>query len=175
VAQVTQQYAAIVQTLQAQNASLASSLAQRQASLVVAQKTDTTLALPDLANRLKTIGNAPDGSVSASGGQILLTQPGAVAVTQTLETIPTLQADLKDTTATLQTSEAARTQANTVIADQGTQITGLNLAITDQEKACTLQIKAVKAEARKSKLAWFKRGFITGFISGIFVGHAAGL
>lgn len=164
VAQVTQQYAAIVQTLQAQNASLASSLAQRQASLVVAQKTDTTLALPDLANRLKTIGNAPDGSVSASGGQILLTQPGAVAVVQTLEEVPVLTSNLADQTTISSNFQAELVKANEVILDQTKQISGLNLTLTGETDTCKAQVAALTAKARRAKLRYFWVGVVAGFI-----------
>jgi hypothetical protein len=171
VAQVTQQYQSMVQALAAQNVALAQAVAQRQASQVVNQNHDAVLPLPDLANRLKTLGNAPDGSVLAVGDKIELTQPGAVAVTQTLETIPALQGDLKDTQAALGASQGALTQAGTVIADQGKQITGLNLAATDQDKACKAQVAAVKADANKSKWSWFKRGVIVGFLGGLYAGH----
>ena|ERR1019366_7275011 len=171
VAQVTQQYQSMVQALAAQNVALAQAVAKRQASQVVNQNHDAVLPLPDLANRLKTLGNAPDGSVLAVGDKIELTQPGAVAVTQTLETIPALQGDLKDTQAALGASQGALTQAGTVINDQGKQITGLNLAATDQDKACKAQVAAVKAEANKSKWSWFKRGVIVGFLGGLYAGH----
>jgi hypothetical protein len=171
VAQVTQQYAAIVQTLQAQNASLAASLAQRQAVVVAQQHTDASLPVADLANRLKTIGNAPKGSISVLGSHIEIDQPGAVAITQTLETIPALQADLKDTQGALGATQAAQDKANEVIADQGKQITGLNLTLVDADKACKAQVAAVKAEGRKNSMKWFKRGFGLGFLTGLLGGH----
>jgi hypothetical protein len=173
VAQVTQQYAAIVQTLQAQNASLAQAVASRQASLVVQQKADATLALPDLANRLKTLGNAPDGSISVSGGQVVLTQPAAVTVTTTLEQVPVLQADVKDDQIAIGNYEKELGEADTLYKAQTTEITGLNLTITDQAKACTAQVAAVKAESRKKQMSWFKRGFGLGFIAGFFAGHSS--
>jgi hypothetical protein len=171
-AQVEQQYQGMLTALAAQNASLAQAVASRQASQKAQQAVDVTLPLPDLANRLKTLGNAPDGSVTTSGVQILLTQSGAVAVTQTLETIPALNADLKDTTALEQAEANAKAQGDLLIAEQGKQIIGLNLASVDASKVCTTQIAAVKAEANKAKRKWFIRGVIVGFIGGLWGGHA---
>ena len=173
-ASVLAQYQTMITALSAQNASLATAAASRQAAVVSNQHTDATLALPELANRLKTLGNAPDGTVSVTGNQVNITQPGAVAVTQTLETIPALQADLKDTQALLGATEVAKEQAGKVIAAQTTEITGLNLQIVDADKAHKAEITAVKAEGRKNSVKWFKRGFGLGFLAGLFAGHAAG-
>ena len=172
VAQVTQQYQTMVQALTAQNSALAQAVAQRQASQTANQTHDAVLPLPDLANRLKTLGNAPDGSVFASGNGVNLTQPGALSITQTLETIPALQGDLKDTQAALGASQGALTQAGTVITGQAKEIAGLNLAATDQDKACKAQVAAVKATANVEKRKWFFRGVIVGFIGGLWSGHA---
>jgi septal ring factor EnvC (AmiA/AmiB activator) len=174
-ASVLAQYQAMVTALSAQNSSLAAAAASRQVSVVAQQKTDATLPVADLANRLKTLGNAPEGSVSTLGNQIDLTSPGAVAITQTLETIPALTSDLKDTQAALGATQAAQAKADEVIADQTKQITGLNLASVDQTKACTAQVAAVKAEGRKNSMKWFKRGFGLGFLSGLLAGHAVGI
>lgn len=171
-ASVLAQYQSMVTALSAQNASLAAAAAQRQATVVKNQATDATLALPVLANRLVTLGNVPDGQVSSDPSHVILTQSGAVAVTQTLETIPALQGDLRDTQAHVVAANAALDKANEVMADQSTQIAGLKLTITDEEKACTAQVASVKAEARKSKIKWFKIGFLTGFVSGLYAGHA---
>ena len=172
VTQLTQQYQQLTSTLAAQNASLAASLAARQTAQAAQRATDAQLPLTDLATRLATLGQAPVTSVSVIGNQIELTQPGAVAVVQTLESIPALQADLKDTTATLGTTQAAKAQADTLIAGQAKEITGLNLQITDADKACKAQVSAVTADANKSKRKWFLRGVLVGFLGGLWGGHA---
>ena len=172
VTQLTQQYQQLTSTLAAQNASLAASLAARQTAQAAQRATDAQLPLTDLATRLATLGQAPVTSVSVIGNQIELTQPGAVAVVQTLESIPALQADLKDTTATLGATQAAKAQADTLIAGQAKEITGLNLQITDADKACKAQVSAVTADANKSKRKWFLRGVLVGFLGGLWGGHA---
>lgn len=174
-ASVLAQYQAMVTTLSAQNASLAAAAAQRQVVLKQNQATDSTLALPALAKRLETLGNVPDGQVSTAGDSVKITQSGTVAVVQMLETIPVLQADLKDQTALAVAAQAAQRQGDTVIADQAKQITGLNLTIKDEETQRKAQVAEVKAQARKGKIKFFKLGFVTGFISGLCAGHAAHL
>ena len=143
--------------------------------MVAQQKTDATLPVGDLANRLKTLGNAPDGSVSTEGDSVKITQSGAVAVTQTLETLPALRDNLRDETELAGAAQAAQKQGEVVIKDQATQITGLNLTLVDADKQCKAQIADVKAQARKSKIKFFKLGFVAGFVSGLWAGHSAGL
>jgi hypothetical protein len=171
-ATVLAQYQSMVVALSGQNASLAASAAQRQATLAKDKATDSTLALPVLAVKLQNLGNAPDGSVSTTPNSVNFTQSGAVAVVQTLEEVPVLQATLKDTQTALAASAATQKQGDTVIADQAKQITGLNLMIIDQDKSCKAEITAVKAADRKSKFKWFKVGFVTGFLGGLYAGHA---
>ena len=170
-ASVLAQYQAMVTTLTAQNSALAAAAASRQAIVAKNQATDTALALPVLAARLGTLGNVPDGQVSTDINHVILTQPGAVAVVQTLETIPALQSDLKDTQTVLAGAQTAQAKAGEVIADQNTQIAGLKLTVTAEETSCKAQVAVVKAEARKGKIKWFKIGFVTGFVSGLWAGH----
>src|SRR5580658_3191915 len=166
---LTQQYQQLTQALTAQNASLTASLAARQKAQAAAVATDATLAPADLATRLETLGQAPVGNVAVSGSEIAMTQLGAVAITQTLEAIAPLQANLRDTTATLQAAEATQAKADALIADQTKQIAGLNLDAADQEKACKAEVTAVKAASRKNSLKWFVRGTVIGFIGGLLV------
>jgi hypothetical protein len=71
----------------------------------------------------------------------------------------------------LSTAQLTQAKADEVISSQTKEISGLNLAAVDQAKACTAQISAVKADARKSKWRWFKLGYILGFGSGAYVMH----
>src|SRR5271157_1072102 len=165
-ASVLAQYQGMVTALTAQNASLAAAAASRQAIVTKNQTTDATLALPELANRLQSLGNVPIGQVSSDSNHVILTQPGAIAVTQTLETIPALTANLKDQTALAASLQAALTQGQTVITDQSKEITGLNLAAKDADVACKAEVKAVKAEENKAKRKWFFRGVLVGLFGG---------
>lgn len=170
-----QQYQALVTALAAQNASLASAIASRQTALPVQQATDARLPLTDLATRLATLGQAPVGSVSVVGDKIDLTQLGAVAVTQTLEQVPVLQGNLADEIQIAQNKQQELEKSDLLADGLNAQIVGLNVQLTDQTKACTAQVAAVKAEGKKNSIKWFKRGFIVGFVSGLWAGHSAGL
>src|SRR5271157_1072108 len=144
-ASVLAQYQGMVTALTTQNASLAAAAASRQATVIKNQTTDATLALPELANRLQSLGNVPIGQVSSDSNHVIFTQPGAIAITQALETIPALTANLKDQTALAASLQAAEKQADTVIADQTKQIAGLNLALVDADKVRKTEVAAVKA------------------------------
>jgi hypothetical protein len=170
-ASVLAQYQSMVTALSAQNASLAAAAASRQAILTKDKATDATLALPLLGSKLQTLGNAPEGTVSTTSNSVNLTQPGAVAVVQTLEELPVVKANLSDEVMVAANLQTEVSKSNAVIAAQDTQIAGLNLTSTEQDKTCKLEIAKVNADARKSKLKWFKWGFLTGFLSGAYVGH----
>ncbi len=172
IVQLTQQYQQLTQVLATQNASLATSIASRQTVQAAQVATDAHLAPSALATRLESVGNTPIGSVTVTPTGLALTEQAAVTVTATLEAVPVLQADLKDTQTTLQTSEATVAKANDLISEQTKQIAALNTTLSDTVKADAAELKAVKAEARKSKVKWFKIGFIVGFITGTYVGHA---
>jgi len=171
IVQLTQQYQQLTQVLATQNASLAASIASRRQAQAVQVTRDAHLAPSALATRLESMGNAPVGSVTVTPTGLALTEQAAVTVTETLEAVPVLQADLKDTQAVLQTSEATVAKANDLIAEQAKQITGLNLAAKDADAVCKAQIAAVKAEARKGKIKAFKWGVLVGFVGGLFAGH----
>jgi len=171
-AQVQAQYQAMVTQLTAQNQSLAKAVAERSAGLQQQQGNDSKLPLSALATRLESLGNAPAGSVSNTATTVILTQPGAIAVTQTLEEVPVLQANLKDTQQLADNSSKELAQSNLVIGSLNTQVAGLVLQGKDADAACKAEITAVKADARKSKIKWFKFGFITGFLTGAYVEHA---
>jgi hypothetical protein len=172
VEQVTQQYQALVQTLSARNASLAVALTTRRTAVATQQHTDVTLATPVLATHIATLANAPDGSVIASGDNISLARPGAVAVAQSLEAVPELQANLTDETTIATNTQDELDKANTLIVAQGTQITDLNTTAVKKDTECKDEIKVQVTTARKSKFTWFKRGLVVGFIAGFFSGHA---
>ena len=171
-AQMQGQYTALVQTLSIQNAQLAASIATRQTAQVAQQTVDAHLPVTELATRLQTLGNAPVGSVSVVGGGIDLTLLGAVSVTQTLEQVPVLVQNLAEETKIAGNYQTEVAKSDSLTADLKSQVTGLDTQLTDQTKACTAQVAAVKADARKSKVKWFKIGFVTGFLSGLWAGHS---
>jgi hypothetical protein len=172
MAQVQSQYQSIVQSLTAQNSALAAATAQRTVVLQARQTENATLPLPELANRLQVVGNIAPKDISVAPGGVLLTQPGVLAAVNTLETVPVLRSNLNDEKqiATNLTDELAK--GNALILAQGTQITGLNVTLADQTKACTAEVAAVKKRGRLQSFRWFMRGFFLGVASGLYAGHA---
>jgi hypothetical protein len=89
-----------------------------------------------------------------------------------LESVPVLTANLADQTKIAQNYQDELQKSDVLANNLNAQITGLNTLVTDNAKACTAQVAAVKADARKGKIKMFKWGFGLGFIAGLFGGHA---
>ena len=170
--QTQAQYTALVQALAAQNASLASSIAQRTASQKAQATTNATLPVSGVAERWNVIAGT---LVTPSGDTIIVSSTDAHRTLDMLESVPVLQGNLTDQTQITQNLRQEVEKSDLLAKDLNVQINSLNVQITDQAKACTAEVAAVKADGRKNSIKWFKRGFILGFVSGIFAGHAAGI
>ena len=116
-----------------------------------------------------------DGAPVTDNNGIAVNLANARATIIELEKVPVLIQNLADETTLAGNYQAEVLKADALVIDQKTQITVLNKSLTDQAKESTLQIAAIKAEGKKNSVKWFKRGFIVGFLSGIFAGHAAGI
>ncbi len=171
-AQVTQQYAALVQALSAQNASLAASVAARNVVLTQQVIKNSTLPLPELLARWNMLAGT---TVTVSGDNAIVSVQDSRKTVDLLESVPVLTANLADQTKIAQNYQNELQKADLLVNDEYNQITGLNKQLTDQATANKTEVAAVKAEGRKNSMKWFKRGFGLGFIAGIFTGHAAGI
>jgi len=83
----------------------------------------------------------------------------------------TAQADLVDTRKELVTTTASLASATGLVGALQNQVTGLNAEIKDVTTAKDAEIKSVKASARKSKVGFFKFGFVIGYVAGVITGH----
>jgi hypothetical protein len=83
----------------------------------------------------------------------------------------TAKADLVDTRKELDTTTHSLVSATSLVGALQNQVTGLQVEIKDNAVANQMEIAALKAKARKSKLAWFKGGVVVGFFGGLVVGH----
>lgn len=156
-----------------QNAQLASAITQRNTALVTQQTADQNMTNPQVAQRWQqVVPNVAPNSVTATQTGVDVTQEAARATVANLEQIPVLQKNVAD----LQTENDNITKqldvSSTLNSQMATQVGGLNLQIRDQEIACKTQVTALNAAARKSKLKWFAAGFVSGFVSGVWVTHA---
>ena len=138
------------------------------------QKTDATLPPTAIAQKIATLSGAPPAEVTIDGDNVRLGRNASVAVAQTLELVPVLQANLKDETTIAQNTQTSLDNANGVIFKQGGVITDLNAARVADGAKCTADLNQVKADAKKNNFKWFKRGFIVGFLGGLYA-HTLGL
>jgi hypothetical protein len=157
-----QQYQAMVTQLVQQNASLIAAIASDNSNLAKQQATDKTLTPTQLTQRWSVL--VPNVTPTVTPNGVSVTTQEAQATVSMLENVPVLQQNLKDETAIADNTAKELNDSNVVNADQAKQITGLNAQIVDADKASKAEVKAVKAEARKSKLRYFFAGVIAGFV-----------
>lgn len=172
-AQVQAQYQAMVDILQKQNAALAQAVTQRDAVLGQQQTVDKTLSPTQLTQRWAQL--VPNTLPIATPTGVTVTTTDAQATVAELENVPVLTQNLKDQTAIAANLQSELDGANKAGAENNTVITALNAEITNNDKACKAEVASVKAAGKKNSLKWFKRGFIAGFLSGLFTAHAAGI
>lgn len=172
-AQMQSQYTALVQALATQNAALGASIAQRTASQKAQVITDQTLPLPGLAARWNTLLPTVTPTVTTNG--VTLNEQGVRDTVSQLELVPALQGNLADEIKIAQAYQQEAQKADALVNIESAQIAGLKTQIVDETKANAAEVAAVKAEGKKNSMKWFKRGFGLGFLSGLFVGHAAGI
>jgi len=168
VAQQVQQLVLQNAQLQQANQALAAQIAQTNALLAEQKHKDSTLPPNQLAERIVTL--APGGSIKVVPDGYLIDQPEAVAIAQTLEEVPALTknvGDLQKENSNLST-ELANDSKTLDLEKQShaSDTNSLNSVIT-ADKA---ELKAVKAECRKSKLKWFGIGVVVGFVGRHFTG-----
>ena len=163
-ATINAQYQSLLETLNKQNATLANAITSRSAALTVQQGSDAKLPPSGLAQRIQELAAAPSGSVSAVGSTVVLEQPAAVAVVESLDSIPVLTSNLNDTKQIASNLTQELDKANVLGTALGAQVNGLNIQLKDSDTACKTEIASVKAKARKSKLRWFLIGVVTGFV-----------
>lgn len=171
VSQLKAGYDAVVAQLSAENAQLAAAQRDRVVVLQQQQAADKTMPLPELGNRWAELAGFGSSDITASTNGLSVTDTAARATVTTLEQVPVLTQNLKDETTVAHNAQTQLTQANGLIAGLNDQVGSLKVTIADDDKACTAKVNDVKAQANKSKVKWFKIGFVSGFLSGVFAGH----
>ena len=173
-AQTQAQFQAIVETLQKQNAVLAQAVTQRDAILGQTQKVVAVAPLPDVAKEWQgSIGGT--GDIVSSTNGLTINESGARRTVEQLVELPVVKADLADETKVAQNAQEEVDRANDLLAVNNKEISALNAEIGANAKQCTADINAAKAVGKKNSVKWFKRGFIVGFVAGLWTSHAAGL
>jgi len=159
--QTTQQ---IITQVTAQNTQLA---AQAQAAYQQAAKQqalDAQLSNQQLADRIAQLTNQKNVQSNDQGVQ--LNHDQSVGVTQQLEDVPSLQAQLKSEQL-INTNNTKQIAGLTDEVNSCNQLnTGLKAENADQKKSYEAQLKKAKISGIFSRLKWFGAGFISGFIAG---------
>jgi len=169
--QIAQQYAVLVQTLSAQNASLNAAMAQRAVTQKAQVVTDSNLPMAGVAARWAVLIPTVQPSAPMTGG-ISLTSEQAHDSLEYMEQVPTLQANLADETKIAGDYLQEVQKSDILNADLTAQVTGLQKENTDLVAKDVADVKACKAEGRKGKIKFFKIGFVTGFVAGLWAGHS---
>jgi hypothetical protein len=169
--QVAQQYAALIQTLSAENASLNSAMTQRAVQQKTQVVTDSNLPMIGVSARWTVLLPTVTPSVALTGG-ISLTESQAHDTLVYMEQVPVLQADLADETKIANNYQAEVQKSDLLNADLNAQILGLQKENADLVAKDKADVLAAKAQGRKNSIKWFKRGFFTGFLAGLWAGHS---
>jgi hypothetical protein len=158
---------ALTDKLTAQNQQLANANTALTAALANQKKSDATIPLPELDTRWASLVpgvSAADVTLSPTG-LVQVPQADARATVEKLEEVPVLAAELANETTLEKNDQLVIGQQTKNIFDLNTQVTGLQTLQADKDKQCTDQINVVKAQAKKSKIRWFKIGFVAGFVT----------
>ncbi len=168
---------AITDKVTAQNQQLTAANVALAAAVTKQQKADAALPVPDLVNRWAQLapGTNFTGAIG-SGNNVTVTPSNALATVQALEQIKPLKDSLANETQKFDNDETIIGSQNKSIFDLNGSITTLNASvagknklIVDNTKQCVDEKKVMTDEFRKSKRHWFVAGFITGFVSHVFL------
>ena len=168
-----QQYVALVQQLTQQNSALTAAMQNRTTVLQVQQKADATLPMPALGTRLGTLLGVGATDVVPTTSGLTLSPDASYRVTESLEQLPVLTANLADS----QTQNKNLTQelaaADDLSATKDEQITNLKQTVSDTQVAGDKNLAACKATARRSKLHafFYGVGVGAGAVAAIVIHH----
>lgn len=158
----------VVQVSQ-ENAQLLAAISNRTQTTVVQQVKDKTLPIPDLVTRWNGLAALPASDITNTTAGLIITDDGARQTVSQLEQVPTLTQNLADSQTIIENKNDQITAQTNLVTGLQTQVSGLNVQISDADKACKTQVTALKAEARKSKMKWFGAGVVVGFVGGVAV------
>ena len=162
-----QAYQNLVTAVTKQNQTLVAGVVARNQAVQTQQKTDATLPLSELAVRQQTL--AGTAGITSTDSGLVESPAAAVVVTQKLESLPALEANVKDQQTVISNKDQQITGLNGVVGGLNGRVSGLQTQIVDEGKACQDQIKLEKAKARKNKVAWLERGLAVGAAIGAYL------
>lgn len=151
----------------AKNLQLEAQITASKQKLIVQQKIDSNLPLPDLSARWESLLALSPGSVTSQpNGTVVVSGDGAHTTVNEIEKVPQLTEQLLDTQNELKGCAV-------LSAKKDDAITGLNKQLTDEQAARKDDQKLAAVKQKKAWLRGFKWGAIVGFVGGIWVRGAA--
>jgi len=151
----------------AKNLQLEAQIAASKQKLIVQQKIDQNLPLPELSARWVSLLSLPADSITPkSDGTISVTTDAAHTTVNELDKVGPLTEQLLDTQSELK-------GCTILSAKKDDAITGLNKQLTDEQTARKDDQKLAAIKQKKSFLRGFKWGAIVGFVGGIWIRGAA--
>lgn len=146
-----QKYETLLSQVTAQNANLLQQLATRQVVLQKQQSVNQTSTLPELSKRWAVLLKVNPDDFSTSDGKITVTDNIARSTVNSLEEVPVLKSNIEDQKKLTDNANTLLTGLQNVNTSLKDQVTGLNLQIVDQAKACTADKKVLEVEVKKAK------------------------
>jgi hypothetical protein len=160
------QLTAVNTSLLASNQKLAASITLRNTQTQAQIQKDSSLTAVELSVRIADITK---GNVTTQADNVILDLPTARVVTEKLDLLPSVQADLTDTQKQLAQEKDVAANLQTVIDAKEEVIVQDSITLADTVKADAAELKKVKADSRKSKVKIFGIGFALGFLVREFI------
>lgn len=160
--QLAVQYRTLAAKLSAQNTKLAAIIAKRNTATAQQQVVDQTMPVTDLSAHWASLAGFDPSEIVTGPTTVSVTDAAARQTVVQLEKVPELTANLKDETTIADNRQQELDKADLLVGGLNTQVSALNLTVTDTEKACKADNSLLKADARKSKRNWFVRGLVVG-------------
>ena len=162
---LSEQLAQLKLEIAAKNLQLEAQIVASKQKLIVQQKIDQNLPLPELSARwISLLSLQADSVTPKPDGTIAVTTDAAHTTVNELEKVAPLTEQLLDTQNELK-------GCNTLSAKKDESITGLSKQLTDEQTARKDDQKLAAVKQKKAWLSGFKWGAIVGFVGGVVALH----
>lgn len=158
-----QRWAAIAAQLTAKNAALEQEILSRDDELKQQEVKDANLTVQQAASQLAADTKASEGDITTNGDDVTMSLPLTRRVVGDIDLLATTQEDLAAIRQQLSNETTIATDAQTDATAQKRIVSDQQVQLADAQKACSSQIKVLKAKRRKD------------VIKSVFVGIGIGL
>jgi hypothetical protein len=158
-----------IQQLVKANASLAASVTSSEAALERAKAAVPQMNPTQLSQTWQQEVHLPNIAPTAAGYAV--GQAEAVATVQKLETADALASQKAALETEVSNDQTHIQDLNKINTDQANVLLAAQKESGSQVTACAAQVKALKADNRKSNRKWFLRGVIVGAVAGFVALH----